>query len=227
MTSTNGKNASTKNTQKGGPIKPEEGRTVRKGRPASLPQKTKQKTGRRTYGARITTVQYNALQRAFFERQSIDHAAEQAGVSWKTAKNYIEGPGRPEVGLVPIHQLWLDVQTEVQEKQQMTLLRFHEQQQKELQDIIDTNLAELRLIRAEVFSRVKKFKESKGTDIDTGTSMTAALRSYERAVKLMERVLGAPDLTLRSSGGEDRYRDWTDQEIMDFMTTGKMPDRAR
>lgn len=176
---------------------------------------------------KITTAQYNALQQSYFAQQSIDRAAKTAGMSWKAASYYIEGPGKPRVGMVPIRQMWLDVQAEAQEKQQLTLLKFHEDQQKELQEIIDTNLAELRLIRAEVYARVKKFRESKGQTVETGASMSSAFRSYERAVKLMERVLGAPDLTLKNANAEDRYRDWSDEEIIEYMVSGAVPEHAR
>jgi hypothetical protein len=105
-------------------------------------------------------------------------------------------------------------------------VKFHEEQTKELEEIIGTTVAELKLIRAEVFRRVKKYKDSKGMEIETGASLSSALKSYEGAVHLMERVLGAPDASIEHRG-EDRYRNWTDEDIVEFMTSGKLPDHAR
>lgn len=174
----------------------------------------------------LTIEKYNALQTAYFEKQSISDAARKAGVVFRTARYYIEGEGRPDVGMPPIKQSWLDVQTEVQEKKQLTLLRFQEQQAKEIEEIVNTSLGELKLVRAEIVRRLNRFRASGGADLETGASLSSALKSYERAVKLMERMLGAPDMTV-ASRVEDRYKNWTDGEIMAFMETGKVPDHAR
>jgi len=174
----------------------------------------------------ISIDKYNALQDAYYKKQNINAAAEAAHVTFKTAKYYIEGPGKPEAGLVAIKQLWLDVQVEAQEQKQMTLLKFHEEQAKELSEIINTALAELKLIRAETTQRLKRFRDSGGSAIETGATLSAALMSYERGVRLMERFLGAPDATLEHRG-EDRYKNWTDDEITEYMTTGKVPEHAR
>lgn len=181
---------------------------------------------KKTRAPRISAETYNKLQDGYFERQSVNHAAEFAKVSYKTAKYYIDGPGKPEVGMTPIKQLWLDVQTEAQERKQMTLLRFQEEQAKELEEIVGTTLAELKLVRAEVVRRLKRYKESGGKEIEVGASMQSALKSYERAVKLMERMLGAPDVTVQTQE-EDRYRNWSDEEIVRYMETGQVPEHAR
>jgi hypothetical protein len=202
------------------PRKSTKGRRPSGEAPSKAPQKKKS-------GPRISADTYNKLQDAYFEVQTYAHAAKAAGVTKKTAKFYIEGPGRPEVGMTPIKQVWLDVQVEAQERKQMTLLRFQEEQAKELEEIVNTALGELRLVRAEVVRRLKRYKESGGKDIETGASFQSAIKSYERAVKLMERMLGAPDMTLKTTEGEDRYRNWSDQEIIDYMETGKVPEHAR
>lgn len=210
------------------PAKTGKGGKGRRGRPEQAAESKKATPPESMRGSKVSAATYNTLQKAYFEQQSIERAANIAGVSWKTARYYIEGPAKPRLGMVPIRQAWLDVQAQAQERTQLTLLKFHQDQMKELTEIIDTNLAELRLIRAEVYRRVKKFRESKGEEIDTGSSMAGALRSYERAIKLMERMLGAPDLTLGSSdAAEERYKNWTDDEIVEFMLTGKVPDHAR
>ena len=207
------------------PMKVNKGRKPTQKPPDSAPEKKSPQTKERR-APRISASTFNMLQDAYYEKQSVNHAAKAAKVSFKTAKFYIEGPGRPDLGMVPIKQLWLDVQTEAQERKQLTLIKFQEQVAKDLEEVIETNLAELKLIRAEVLRRVKRYRDSGGKEIETGSSMNSAMKSYERAVRLMERVLGAPDLTMKTEG-EDRYRDWTDDEILDFMTTGKVPDHAR
>lgn len=188
---------------------------------ARAPQKKKRRNP-----PQLTVAQYNALQNAYFEKQVIDHAAKTAGVRFPTAKFYIEGEGRPDHGMPPIKQVWLDVQVEAQERKQLTLLKFQEAQAKELEEIVNTTLGELKLVRAEVVRRLTRFKTSGGADLETGASMGSALKSYERAVRLMERLLGAPDMTV-ASRQEDRYRNWTDEEIVQYMETGKVPDHAR
>lgn len=193
--------------------------------PAPSARKPVGKNGKRPPG--ITIGQYNALQDAYFARQSIEGAAAAASVSFRCAKFYIEGEGRPDAGMVPIKQAWLDVQVEAQERKQLTLLKFQTEQSRQLEDIVETTLGELKLVRAEVVRRLKRFKESGGSDLETGMSMGAALKNYERAVKLMERMLGAPDMTVATAGSEERYKNWTDAEIMDFMATGKVPVHAR
>lgn len=193
---------------------------------AAKKKKPKGKNDKTTRPPKITAEKYNALQEAYFIKQSIEGAGKVAKVTRKTARFYIEGPGKPEVGLVPIKQLWLDVQMEAQEKRQMTLMRFHQEQLKELEEILNTSLGELKLIRAATMRRIQRFKDSGGTDIETASSLGAALKSYERVARLMERFLGAPDATL-THRTEDRYRNWSDEEIVEFMTTGKVPDHAR
>jgi hypothetical protein len=195
---------------------------------AATPAPPERAPGRRKVNQppRITIEKYNALQAAYFKKQAVETAAKIAGVAKSTAQFYINGPARPDAGLVPIKQAWLDVQVEAQEKRQLTLVKFHEEQTKELEEIIGTTVAELKLIRAEVFRRVKRYKDSGGKDIETGASLSSALKSYESAVHLMERVLGAPDARIEHSG-EDRYKTWSDEEVIEFMTTGKRPDHAR
>lgn len=174
----------------------------------------------------ITVESYNKLQDAYFIRQSVSYAAKEAGVNPKTAKIYIEGPGKPEVGLVPIKQVWLDYHTEAQEKKQITLARFQEEQLKEMQEILGTTLGELKLVRAEVVRRLNAYKASGGKEIETGATMSSALRSYEKAYKLMERMLGRADLTVEAQG-ETRYQNWTDEEMVTYMETGLVPAHAR
>jgi len=207
-------------------VKPTKEVKVQKGRKPSQKPVAKKPGEKKTTAPRISAATYNKLQESYFERQSINAAAKAAKVHFNTAKCYIDGPGKPEVGLVPIKQIWLDVQTEAQERKQLTLVKFQEKMVTEVETIVETNIAELRLIRAEVQRRVKNYKDSQGTNIETGSSMNSALKSYERAVKLMEHLLGKPDLTVKHEG-EDRYASWTDDEILDYMETGKLPDHAR
>lgn len=175
---------------------------------------------------KINVDTYNKLQEAYFRHQNISQAARDAGVSQKTAKVYIDGPGKPEIGFIPIKQVWLDVQTESQERRQLSLVKFQEKMSAELEGIIETNIAELRLIRADVQRRVKAFKDSGGVTIETGTTMNTSLRTFEKAVRLMERLLGAADITIKAEG-EDRYARWTDEEIVAFMQTGTYPAHER
>jgi len=211
--------------EKGSTVKPTKPTKVNKGRkpsPKPAPKKPKKKTA----APRISAATYNKLQEAYFERQSINHAAKAAKVSFKTAKAYIDGPGKPDVGLVPIKQLWLDIQVEAQERRQLTLVKFQEDQVGELEQIVKANMLELKLIGAEISRRVDKYNASGQKDIETGASMATAMKSYERSVKLMEHLLGKPDLTVRHEG-EDRYANWSDEEIILFMETGKLPDHVR
>jgi len=179
-----------------------------------------------TRGPGIKPATYNKLMDAFFVHQSIQKAADTAGVGWKCAKFYIDGPGKPQNGMGPIRQAYLDVQVEAQEKKQLTLLRFHEEQTKELEEILAVTLAELRLIKAEILERAKEFHDSNGKTIKTGATLGSALKTYERGAKLMERFLGGPD-QIHEHSVDDTYANWTDEELVEFMTTGKMPDHAR
>jgi len=56
-------------------------------------------TGR---GHRITTVQYEKLFEAYCERQEVGKCARAAGVHWRTARYYINGPADPKRGFEPI-----------------------------------------------------------------------------------------------------------------------------
>jgi len=175
---------------------------------------------------RINVATFNKLQDAFFKDQNIEKAAKAAGVGWSTAKFYIDGAGRPNEGMAPIRKAFLDVQAEAQERKQLTLIRFHEEQAEELDEIIQVSLAELRLIKAEILVRVKEYQDSDGKKIKTGASLASALGTYERGARLMERFLGGPD-QIHEHRGDDPFRDWTEDEVVEFMTTGKMPDHAR
>ncbi len=175
---------------------------------------------------RLNVDTYNRMQTAYFEKQSLRYVVKAARVAARTAKFYVEGPGKPDFGFVPIKQVWLDIQIEAQERVQLTLVKFREDQIKEAQEIVGTSVAELKLVRAEVFRRVTKYKESAGKDIETGASLGSALGSYGQAVRLVEHLLGGADVTMEHRG-IDKYRDWTDDEIINYLETGRVPDHAR
>ena len=146
-----------KDNKTDGAVKPTKRAKVAKGRKPTQKPVAKKPEKKKTSAPRISAATYNKLQESYFERQSVSTAAKAAKVSFKTAKCYIDGPGKPEVGLVPIKQVWLDVQTEAQERKQLTLVKFQEKMVSEVETIVETNIAELRLIRAEVQRRVKNY----------------------------------------------------------------------
>lgn len=191
-----------------------------KGRPAA-PKKGK----RRTPG--ISTATYNKLWDAYRERQSIDYCAKKAGVNPKTAEKYIDGDGAPEFMMHPIAVRYARVMQAAQEEEEITLSGFRRDM---LNDVV---LPTMKLLETErvlgsqdAVKRLTDYKKTK--KIKTRVGVEALTRAQDRMVRLGERMLGGADIKVEQGGTlEDKFRGWTEKELVEYATSGKMPDHAK
>lgn len=177
----------------------------------------------RAKNAPLPVEKYNALRKAYFEEQNILRAGKIAGVNRETAERYIKGPARPKAGMPPIKELWLEAQAAAQEETHFDLVAFHKDLTPKIQEIIEAHIGELKLHKADIGRRIKAFQDKGGLEPpQLRAAMNEVTASLDRMVRMMERTLGAPDQHIRIDG-EGLYKDWSEEELQDYLHTGKRP----
>jgi hypothetical protein len=192
------------------------------GRTAAAPRVTAVDEGR------ISADQYNALWRAWVERQSMTFAAEAVGVAVGTARRYIDGDGDPVRGMEPIRKRWLRVQARSQAEEEQGILEYRRKQMKLVTRAIDTVGAELELARADVVERVRALRvaaEKGEAGPKASQSLEKLTSSIDRMVRLGERLLGGPDV-VRENRDRPAFDTWTVEELVEYSTTGRVPAHA-
>ena len=171
---------------------------------------------------------YNRMWDAWCEKQSIAHVAKVAGVAESTAKRYIDGTGCPEAGMVPIKKRWLRVQARVQAEEELSLIKFRREQMGIVSDAISAAAGELVLMKKDVEQRIEEMKNANPDELPrASTSLDKLTQSIDRMVRLGERLLGGPDNINENRDGSERYETWTVEELIEYSTTGKVPDHDR
>ena len=180
----------------------------------------------------LTPIQYNALQQAYFEDQSVNKAATKAGVSYNVAKKYIHGKADPKRGMLAIHEVWLDSQAQAQEEVQFEWKEFAARQLKNLQVVAGMHTEELRLLGEDVQRRVTEYRKKQAEAKKKGKSavpemplnLKQLVESYDKLVRMMAFLQGEPDQRV---GVTSEFVGWTTEEVLDYCTTGRTPDRFR
>jgi len=171
---------------------------------------------------------YNRMWDAWCEKQSIAHVAKVVGVAESTAKRYIDGVGCPEAGMVPIKKRWLRVQARVQAEEELSLIKFRREQMGIVSDAISAAAGELVLMKKDVEQRIEEMKNANPDELPrASTSLDKLTQSIDRMVRLGERLLGGPDNINENRDGSERYETWTVEELIEYSTTGKVPDHDR
>lgn len=192
------------------------------GRTAAAPRRVLTEEGR------INAEQYNAMWRAWVERQSVAFVAEAAGISPGTVRDYVDGNGDPARGMEPIRRRWLRVQARTQAEEEQSILEYRRKQMRLVTQALDTVSGELALARADVVERVKALQEASKKGLAgprASQSLDKLTASIDRMVRLGERLLGGPDVV---SERRDRptFETWTVEELTEYATTGRVPAHA-
>jgi len=199
--------------------------TGKKKKPAKKGAKRAQggaKKKRSSGGVRIKPDTYNALQRAYYEDQDITAAAKAAGVTRRTATKYIKGKGDPARGMMPIHDRWLRVQAEAQDRADLTHARMVTKAKRMLDGALDSVTAELYLYGQDVKRRVKAYQENPQEVAPLpAASLKNLIAALDRAARLFDRLEGGPDL--RVGFQLDDLMGLTEEEALDAVTTGVLP----
>jgi len=168
--------------------------------------------GRRGAQAKMPPEKYEKMWKAYCEKQEITHAAKQAGVCYKTAKKYIDGPGDPKRQMPPIHERWQKMESDSQNKADRELVKSRA-----------NNLKIVRLAKAKV---AEKLMGNFDLDKISEDKVPAALKDL---IQLEERLLGGDDVKIGvsdRSNEQNQFDGWTDEEIAEFARTGLMPAHA-
>jgi hypothetical protein len=179
--------------------------------------------------SRINAEQYNAMWRAWVERQTIAFVAERVGVSPTTARDYVDGEGDPQRGMEPIRRRWLRIQARSQAEEEQTILEYRRKQMRLVTQALDTVSGELALARADVVERVKALQEATKKGLAgprASQSLDKLTSSIDRMVRLGERLLGGPDVVRENRDRGDSFETWTVEELTEYATTGRVPPHA-
>jgi hypothetical protein len=186
--------------------------------------KAKAKPKRRQRGPSITAVTYNKLWASYVRSQNISLAAKEAGCSPTTATHFITGRAHPESGMMPIRERWLRVQARAQEEEELDLLTFKRQERKNAMNQLRALHGEMQLAMAEVKRKLTEFHKSGGKKIPKREMQLKDLvTSYDKAVRLVEHLLGGPDLTVGGMLVSDPLTTLTEAEALEYATTGRLP----
>jgi hypothetical protein len=172
----------------------------------------------------ISTETYNKLWDAYREQQNVSYCARQAGCNMKTAERYINGPGAPEAMMHPIAARWARVQSAAIEEEDMTLAAFR---RKTLHELVMPGMkmldGERSLAVQELMNRIAEFKKT--GKVKGKMPLGAFVKALDKLTRLGERMLGASDLkTEQHVGGlEHEFEGWTEEELIEYSTTGRKP----
>ena len=190
----------------------------------ALAKASPKKKGKKNQAPNITAQTYNKLWAAYTHQQNISYAAREAGVSNQTAAHYITGTAHPESGMEPIRARWLRVTARAQQEEELDLLTFKRRERKQALRQLRAMHAEMELAVADVFSRLKKYKAGKGS---LAPKREMALKdlvvAYDKAVRLVEHLLGGPDVTVAGLLVNDPLATLTEAEALVYATTGRLP----
>jgi len=185
---------------------------------------TKKKRAPNKRKGRITIDEYNTLQAVFYENQNINAAAKAAGVTYPTAKRYIEGPGDMRRGMTPIKDRWIRLQAEAQDRTDLTRIKLEEKARRLMGGTVEVLLAELSLIQRDVKERLAKAQDGQGPE--PGVAVKDLQKTLDGIVRLFDRLEGRPDSRVEVAGLDGLYG-MTDAEAMEAVVTGVLPAALR
>lgn len=155
----------------------------------------------------ISVDTYNKMYAAWCERQTRQHVSDTCRVNLETAERYIEH-GDPKRRLPAIRKRWERTQEAAQMAEDYSLIKAR----RDVQTVARAYLQR-------VAGRVAKLDPA---ELDANR----IAQQLQTIQVVLERTLGAADATVQIQG-EDRFRGWTADELMEFAKTGTAPDRAR
>lgn len=171
----------------------------------------------------ITAEQYNRLWAGFTIKQTPAFAARHAGVPERTAIAYIDGEGRPDLGMVPIRERWQRVMSAAQDEANLTVAEWHRRNLQAIQVAMGTVSTEIALLAEDAKARLAAWQQGGGAappELREGLSKVA--ETADRLIRLGERMLGGPDAKIQV-GPATGLEALTVEELVEFATTGLLP----
>jgi hypothetical protein len=182
-------------------------------------------------GFRVTADVYNAMWRSWCKCQSIQGVADEVGVDDQTVKRYVDGPGDPSKGMEPIRARWLRVEARAQTEEELTLLTYRKRKMELVEEMIGSVSDELKLVRAEVQSRIAEYLKEAGKPGAPAPRVIAGIdklsTALDKLVRLGDKLMGGADITTEQRGGTGKWQGWTTEELVEYATTGVIPEHAR
>lgn len=176
-----------------------------------------QEDGRPTI-AGITVEKYNEMTEAFFKEQAVEFVARSSRVKWHTARKYIE-KGDPKRGLRPIRERFIESQKAVQKKHDRTWQ--------------DAKLESLEMVRAQKALLTKALNRLASNQAEQDSYITQANKDPKTLSDTISKVVrdesflfGEADSRVDVLQGiQAKVEEWSPEELDEFISTGKRPDR--
>ncbi|MFW6089534.1 MAG: hypothetical protein ACODAB_07265 [Gemmatimonadota bacterium] len=157
----------------------------------------------------VTPEKYAEMFRAYSERQSIEHVAKTCGVSRYVAKRAIE-KGWTRSAMPPLRDRHREAMAKANKRAEYDLAEAQRQ-----------SITVLRAYKAKLAQKVRKLEVD-----DLPATLGGEL---DRMVRLEQLLLGGPDsrsAMLHARAVDDEVERMTHEERMEFLRTGKLPERA-
>jgi hypothetical protein len=174
--------------------------------PAS-PKEASAGAGRPRQTPLISIATYNQMYAAWCERQTVQHVMDTCGVNRTTAERYVE-KGDVTRKLPAIRARWENAVQRAQAAEDYTLVK----ERREVQTVA-------RAFLQRVAARIAKLDPS---ELDANKVIV----QLQVTQTVLERTLGVADTTV-SVQHDDRFRGWSNEELMEFARTGTTPPHAR
>jgi hypothetical protein len=149
---------------------------------------------------------YNAMYAAWCERQTVSHVRKRCQVNQKTAEKYIEH-GDPPRKIPAIRTRWERTMQNAQMAEDYSIVKAR----REVQTAARVYLARLATAIAALDP--------------TALDPNKLVGQLQCTQAVLERTLGVADATVQIQGN-DRFANWTSEELLEFARTGTMPDHA-
>ncbi len=194
----------------------------RGGRPAP-PRKPRKPRAKRL--PQITAEEYNRLWAGYTIKQTVDFAARHAGLAPRLAAFFVDGLGRPDLGMHPIRERWARVMAATQEEQALTVTEWHRRNLQAVQVAMATVGTEIALLAEDAKQRLATYQAGGGASApELRESLSKVAETADRLIRLGERMLGGPDAKVQVSGGMSAdLAQLTVEELVEFSTTGMLP----
>ena len=174
----------------------------------------------------MTREKYNILRKVYLETQSYSHAARAAGVDHRTARMYIV-EGRPKKNFPAIAPLVRGQARRDEARFEFTLEEFRRKYMKEIAEALSGHVVEIRLHNRRIQMQAKKANEDEGYVPEVDSRMLDSVKGLDILVRLGERMLGGADETVKVQSGGDFTKQLTEEEAIEYLTKGVIPERLR
>lgn len=159
----------------------------------------------------ISIEKYNEMVDAFFEVQTVNHVSKVCGVHFQTAKRYID-KGDPTRGLTAIRLRF-----------EAALQTYQKKQDRSWVEARDESIRLVQRTKLEIAKILKDIDSTKVKITDIQGLKTLG-DTVDKLTRLEAFCFGEAD-SRSEMKVEDKFEGWSVEEKMEFIKTGKRPDR--